>query len=92
MEKLKGINYGILLAAGICIPVLAIGNFFALYTDGWYLGVYVFINGLAAALLMRKSKWAPLISYILVAFLLYPQFGFIWVVIIGCTFGSCLSI
>jgi len=92
MEKLKRISYGILLAAGVCISVLAIGNFFALYADGWYLGAYVFINGLVAALLAWKSEWASLISYVLVAFVLYPQFGFLWVVIIGCTFGACLSI
>jgi hypothetical protein len=92
METIKRIFYGALLAVCVCIPILAIGNFFALYTDGWYLGAYLFINGLAAALLTWKSKWASLISYILVAFLLYPQFGFLWVVILGCTFGACLAI
>jgi hypothetical protein len=92
MKTIKRIFYGALLAACVCIPLLAIGNFFAIYSAVPFSATYVFINAIVAALLAWKGKRASWISYTVVAFMLFPQFLFLWVVIIGCSFGACLSI
>jgi hypothetical protein len=92
MTKMNRLFYGALSAACVCIPLLAVGNFFAIYNVAPFLAVYIIINTIVAALLAWKGTWASWISYIVVAFLLFPQFLFLWVVIIGCSFGACLSI
>jgi hypothetical protein len=93
MEKVKRIFYGVLLAACVCIPLLAIGNFFAIYNVIPFLVTYVLVNWIVVAIIALKGKRiASWISYVVVAFLLYPQFLFLWIVIFGCAFGACLSI
>jgi hypothetical protein len=91
MEKLKRIFYGALFAACVCIPILAIGNSLAIYNAVLFLAAYIFINIVVAVLTWKRGR-ASWISYIAIAFLLYPQFLFLWIVIFGCALGSCLSI
>ena len=55
------------------------GNYLAIFNVVPFLVSYVFINALVAALIAWKLK-GPVswISYIVIAFLLYPQFLFLW--------------